>query len=70
VPPTGQRPPTERERLLEELREESERLGEAVVDRAVELFRMRVEVAAAKKKALEREANWLKFLEWRKKQDE
>jgi hypothetical protein len=27
-------------------------------------------VAATKKKALEREAKWLKFLEWRKKQDE
>jgi hypothetical protein len=57
VPPTGQRPPTERERLLEELREESERLGEEVVDRVAELFRMRAEVAAAKKEALEREAN-------------
>jgi hypothetical protein len=55
---------------LEELREESARLGEAVVDRAAELFRMRVEVAAAKKAALEREANWLNFLEWRKRQDE
>jgi hypothetical protein len=70
VPPTGQRPPTERERRLEELREESARLGETVIERAAELIRMRAEVAAAKKKALEREANWLKFLEWRKKQDE
>jgi hypothetical protein len=66
VPPTGQRPPTERELHLEELREEAARLGETVIERAAELIRMRAEVAAAKK-ALEREANWLKFLEWRKK---
>jgi DNA repair ATPase RecN len=70
VPPTGQRPPTEREQHLEELREEAARLGEMVLERAAELIRMREEVAATKKKALEREAKWLKFLEWRKKQDE
>jgi hypothetical protein len=40
------------------------------MDRAVEVYHLRVVTAAAKKAALEREANWLKFLEWRKKQDE
>jgi hypothetical protein len=33
------------------------------MDRAVEVYRLRLETAA-------REANWLKILEWRKKQDE
>jgi hypothetical protein len=70
VPPTGQRPPAERERLLEELREEAARLEGLAMERAVEVCRLRLETAAAKKAALEREANWLKFMEWRKKQDE
>jgi hypothetical protein len=70
VPPTGQRSPAERERLLEELREEAARLNLLAMDRAVEVYRLRLETAAAKKAALEREANWLKILEWRKKQDE
>jgi hypothetical protein len=70
VPPTGQRAPAERERLLEELREEAARLEGLAMERAVEVYRLRLETAAAKKAALEREANWLKFMEWRKKQDE
>ena len=70
MPPTGQRSPAERERLLEELREEAARLNLLAMDRAVEVYRLRLETAAAKKAALEREANWLKILEWRKKQDE
>jgi hypothetical protein len=70
VPPTGQRSPAERERLLKELREEAARLHWLAMDRAVEVYYLRVVTAAAKKAALEREANWLKFFEWRKKQDE
>jgi hypothetical protein len=31
---------------------------------------MREQVAATKKKALKREEKWVKFLEWRRKQDE
>ena len=70
MPPTGQRSPAERERLLEELREEAARLEGLAMERAAEVYRLRLETAAAKKDALEREANWLKFMEWRKKQDE
>ena len=70
MPPTGQRAPAERERLLEELREEAARLEGLAMERAAEVCRLRLETAAAKKAALEREANWLKFMEWRKKQDE
>jgi hypothetical protein len=70
VPPTGQRAPAERERLLEELREEAATLEGLMMERAAEVCRLRLETAAAKKDALEREANWIKFIQWRKKQDE
>ncbi len=70
MPPTGQRSPAERERLLEELREEAARLEGLMMERAAEVCRLRLETAAAKKDALEREANWIKFIQWRKKQDE
>jgi hypothetical protein len=70
VPPTGQRPKTERELHLEELREEAARLEETMLERIAEVICMREQVAATKKKALEREEKWVKFLEWRRKQDE
>jgi hypothetical protein len=43
---------------------------ETLLERIAEVIVMREQVAAAKKEALEREEKWMKFMEWRWKQDE